>query len=134
MSALQFLDSDVNQQLPPPGFYAATVSSARLTKSHSGHPMVHVVLTLDDVPVSYERVADYFVLDGATSRGVALGRCRLVKLFRACGLDPQPGAPISPGDLVDQQLEVRVDHDEWDGEERLRVVSYRRSANGSLPF
>jgi len=42
---------------------------------------------------------------------------------------------IDPADLLGVQLEVRVEHDEWDGQPRLRVASHRSLASpGRTPF
>ncbi|MBN2191813.1 MAG: hypothetical protein JW751_03265, partial [Polyangiaceae bacterium] len=52
-------------------------------------------------------------------------RRRLVEVFRACGLEPQAGEAISLGPLVGRELLVRLEHDEYRGRPRLRVVGHR---------
>jgi hypothetical protein len=49
------------------------------------------------------------VFEGASERGAAMARRRLVEVYRACGLDPQPGDSISPSHLVGSRILVRVE-------------------------
>ena len=96
MEATQFLDSDLCEEVPPPGIYVSTITTARQRSSQSGNAMIHVVHALEAVPPAFERVPEYFVLEGASARGLALSRRRLVELFRACGFTPRPGEDIAP--------------------------------------
>lgn len=125
MSRPRFEPVDFLDGLPLPGTYRATVASARLRKSSAGNEMLEVVHTLEEVPPGQEQVADYFVLEGASPRGLAVARSRLVQLYRACGLNPQGGDEIRPEDLVGAEVGVRVEHEERDGRVRLRVLGYR---------
>jgi hypothetical protein len=134
MDATQFADSDLAEELPAPGHYAATISTARLRSSQGGNSMVHVVYALEGVAAAYDRVSEYFVLEGASARGLALSRRRLVELFRACGLAPQPGEEIAPGRLAGARLRVKVEHEQWRGELHLRVVGHQPPADGPVPF
>jgi hypothetical protein len=122
----RFDPSDLSNDPPAPGFYPGTITGARWRKSESGHRMIQVVYALHGVAPAYGCIAEYFVLEGATARGAAMARRRLVEVYRACGLDPQPGEAISPGHLVGGRVLVRVEHDEWNGRPRLRVVGHRR--------
>lgn len=134
---VQFEESDLHDELPDPGFYPSTITTARLRRSASGNRMIQVVFALDGVSPGHDRVAEYFVLEGASGRGLALARRRLVELYRVCGLDPRPGDEIAPDDLVGARVEVKVDHEAWKGEVRLRVVGHRRLADAvddSVPF
>jgi hypothetical protein len=124
MHSNQFLDSDLSDEFPAPGIYPGTVTTARLRSSQNGNAMVHVVHALEGLPAAYDRVSEYFVLEGASARGLALSRRRLVELFRACGLTPRTGEDIDPGPLVGAHLRVKVDREEWRGELRLRVVGH----------
>lgn len=137
MSTAQFDHADVSDELPAPGFYPSTITTARLSKSQSGNRMVHVVHALEGVAPGRDRVAEYFVLEGASPRGLALAKRRLVGLYRAAGLDPREGDAIAPEELRGARLEVQVDHDEWQGERRLRVVGHRplgAGLPGTAPF
>lgn len=137
MSRPRFETLDFLGGLLPPGTYRGTVASARLRRSSRGNQMVEVVCTLDEAPPGQEKVTDYFVLEGASPRGVAVARFRLVELYRACGLQPHGGEEIRPEDLVDAQVGVRVDHQERDGRVRVRVVGYRelvRPPHDGVPF
>jgi len=137
MSTPRFEPADVSDELPVPGFYPSTITAARIRCSQSGNRMVHVVHALDGVPPGRDRVAEYFVLEGASSRGLALAKRRLVGLYRAAGLDPREGDAIAPEELRGARLEVQVDHDEWQGERRLRVVGHRplgAGLPGAAPF
>lgn len=129
-----FTDLDFDDRVPAPGFYPCRISSARHRSSAQGNAMLQVVYALEDVPVRYERVAEYFVLDGASSRGLAMVRRRLLELFRVCGRDPQPGDPICAADLEGAVLEVRLEHEPWEAQVRLRVASHRRRTSSSVPF
>jgi hypothetical protein len=133
---LLFEPDDIAGDLPPPGFYAATIVRAAFRDSAQGNRMIHVLFALelagDDAHRPDYPVPDYFVLDGATPRGVATARRRLVQLYRACGIQPRQGDPIHPDDLLDARLQVRVEHDQWQGQPRLRVVAYRSTDNVSF--
>jgi hypothetical protein len=124
MEATQFLDSDLCEEVPPPGLYASTITTARQRTSQSGNAMVQVVHALEGVPPAFDRVSEYFVLEGASARGLALSRRRLVELYRACGLTPRPGEEIAPAALQGARLRVKVEHEEWRGELHLRVVAH----------
>jgi hypothetical protein len=65
------------------------------------------------------------VLEGVSARGLAVSRGRLVELYRACGMDPHSGDEIHPSEIEGAELEVRVRHEDRDGQIRLRVVGYR---------
>ena len=121
----RFDTTDFSNELPAPGYYPGTISSARWRKSEGGHRMVQVVYALSGVGHAWGCIAEYFVLEGVTDRGAAMARRRLVEVYRACGLEPQPGEAIRPEHLVGGRLLVRVEHDEWNGRPRLRVVGHR---------
>lgn len=137
MSTPRFEPADVSDELPTPGFYPSTITAARIRRSQSGNRMVHVVYAVEGVAPGHDRVAEYFVLEGASPRGLALSRRRLVELYRACGFDPREGDEIAPAELVGARLEVKVDHETFQGEVRLRVVAHRPLGAGStesVPF
>lgn len=120
----QFLDSDLSNEVPMPGIYASTITTARMRSSRSGNAMVHVVHALEGLPPAYDRVSEYFVLEGASARGLAFSRRRLVELFRACGLTPRSSEDIAPARLQGARLRVKVEHEEWRDELHLRVVAH----------
>lgn len=124
MISTQFFDSDLAEGVPPAGFYVSTIRTARMRASQRGNAMVHVIHEVEGVPPAYERVSEYFVLDGASPRGLAFARRRLVELFRACGVEPRPGEAIAPERLVGARVRVQVGHEEWRGEVQLRVVGH----------
>lgn len=134
MEATQFLDSDLCEEVPRPGTYASTITTARMRASQSGNAMVHVVHALEGVPPGYDRVSEYFVLEGASARGLALSRRKLVDLYRACGRAPTPGEEISPARLQGARLRVKVEHEEWRGELQLRVVAHLPLSDETAPF
>jgi hypothetical protein len=119
-----FDPSDLGDQVPAPGAYDATVVAARLRRSARGHRMVTVTFALDGVAPGRDRVADYFVLEGASARGVAVARWRLVALYRACGRDPAGGEEIRPALLVGARLAVTLEHQHRDGRTWVRVAGY----------
>jgi hypothetical protein len=126
---------DLTDTLPPAGWYPAQIAAARFRESARGNRMIQVVHALAGVSVGYARLAEYFLLEGASPFGLALARRRLVDLYRAAGRDPQPGDSIAPADLVGAHLEIEVEHELWQGESRLRVVGHRRPLAGAdLPF
>jgi hypothetical protein len=120
-------------ELPEAGHYQATIATARHRTSGAGNPMIQVVYELEAVAAGYARVSEYFVLGGSV-RGQAMARRKLAQLYRACGLAVKGGDAIDPADLLGARLEVRVEHDEWDGEPRLRVAGHRALAPGRTPF
>ncbi len=125
MSNARFEVSDFGAGVLAPGRYECEVVSAQLRRSRQGHHMVEVVLTLVDADAGSTQVRDYFVLEGVSPRGLAVARSRLVELYRACEVEPQPGDEIAPEQLVDARIEVKLDHEERDGQWRLRAVGYR---------
>lgn len=124
MESTQFLDADLSEEVPTPGLYVSTITTSRLRSSQSGNAMVHVVHAIEGVLPAYDRVSEYFVLEGASARGLALSRRRLVELFRACGLSPRPGEDIAPARLQGARLRVKLEHEAWRGELHLRVVAH----------
>jgi len=130
---LRFEADDYADELPRPGFYPGTVDVARYRRSSRGNDMIQVVYLLDGVE-RHGRVAEYFVLAGSSERGSAVARRRLLQLYMACGLEPKAGEEVSPADLFGHRLAVRVAHDEWEGQCRLRVTGYRRLDATSAPF
>ena len=129
---------ELSDEMPAPGYYDATISSARFRRSANGNRMLQVIHDLERVPRVYQRLADYFVLEGASPRGILMAKRRLVQMYRACGFDPKDGDEISPNNLMDARLQVRVEHDEWDNQPRLRIVGYRPSeptpSDDPVPF
>lgn len=121
---LKFDDADFGL-LPEPGFYRSTIVTARFRTSEQGNETLQVVHELEGLAPGRDRVAEYFLLGGGSPRGRALSRRRLVELYRSCGLSPRSGDAIDPADLLDARLEVRVEHDSWEGRPRLRVASHR---------
>jgi len=142
MSTAYFEELDLRDELPVPNYYRSRITTARFRRSTNGNRMLQVVYALQGVPAGYDRVAEYFVLEAPSPRGRNMARRRLVELYRACGLRPQPGEPIDPVDLVDAEVEVKLEHEQWDGQLRLRVVAHRRltttatnaTADDSPPF
>ena len=134
MEATRFLDSDLCEEVPTPGTYVSTVTTARLRSSQSGNAMVHVVHALEGVAAGYDRVSEYFVLEGASARGLALSRRRLVELFRVCGKTPAVGEEIAPGRIQGARLRVKVEHEQFRGEMQLRVVAHLPLAESVTPF
>jgi len=132
-----FEEADLSDALPAPGYYASTVTGARLRRSSSGNRMVHVVYALEGVAPGHDRVAEYFMVEGASPRGLQVAHRRLVDLYRACGREPCAGQEIAPEDLVGARLEVKVEHETWRGETRLRVLAHRPAAAATgteVPF
>jgi len=124
MEPLRFLDTDVGGP-PAPGWYPGVVTTACWRQSSRNNRMVYVALVFEGVSAPFDRLVDYFVLEGATPRGIDCGRRRLVELFRACGLAPRAGDEIRPGDLLKLKVEVKIAHEVWKGNTRLQAVAYR---------
>jgi hypothetical protein len=124
-NTILFGRADLADELPAPGWYTSTITSARFRDSQNGNRMLQVVHRLEGVNGSGDHVADYFVLEGTSERGVITARRRLVQLYRACGLEPREGEEIRPRDLCQARLSVKVEHDEWNTQRRLRAVAYR---------
>lgn len=127
MEPLRFLDTDVSGA-PVPGWYPSTIVTACWRQSARNNRMVYLVHALESVPPAFSRISDCFVLEGASSRGLAYARKRLVAVFRACGRTPRSGEEINPGDLCGSQIEVKVAHETWKDQTRLTVVGYREHA------
>lgn len=121
----RFESSEMTDELPAAGYYLGTIRGARWRESERGSRMIQVLYALSGVGPAYGCVAEYFVLEGASERGAAMARRRLVQVYRACGLGPEPGDAISLAPLVGRRLRVRLEHDEYNGRPRLRVVGHR---------
>jgi hypothetical protein len=134
-STLSFSLSEFPPLIPSPGFYEATLSHAAFRTSHLGNRMLAVLLRLHDLPPAFQCVADYFVLEGASSHGIAVARRRLLQLYLSCGFHPEEDQEIFPSQLIDAHLQVKVDQVDWENQTRLRVLSYRSygSVDRSLP-
>ena len=120
-----FHETDFNDLLPPEGLYASVIDRARFRTSSSGNLTLQVIYQLSDAPAGYDTVADYFVLAGSSERGLAVSRRRLIELYRACGIYPRHGDLIRPEDLRGLKLQIRLGHESYEGEMRLRVLGYR---------
>jgi hypothetical protein len=138
MSDFCFDPDDLDPGLLIPGFYPSSISRARMRTSASGNRMIHVVHALEGVAPAHARLADYFVVEGASDYVLALTRRRLVQLFRAAGLELRAAVPVDPSDLLGARLDIRIEHDLWRGQPRLRVVEYRPrslpSPNDDIPY
>ena len=121
-SALQFRDDDFDGALPPEGYYAAVIERSRFHTSRQGNTTLQVVCEIEGVD---DRVADYFVLSGASERGRTVSRRRMIELYHACGFSPKTGDPIRPEDLCGCRIEVQLGHETYEGKQRLRVLGYR---------
>jgi len=121
-----FQSEDIDQSLPAPGRYLAAVASARWRRSSVGNRMVHVVVIVDGVHPSFERVSDYLVVEGISPRGLSLARSRLVALYRACGLTPEVGEEIRLDGLQGALVEVKLEHERYQGQLKLRIAGYGR--------
>jgi hypothetical protein len=115
---------DLSPVLPAAGLYNATITQAGLRHSSRGNRMLYVLLRLDGLCISFQRLADYFVLEGASPQGIFVARRRLLQLYYACGFHPEEGQEILPSQLIDSRLQVKVDQVEWENHLRLRVLSY----------
>lgn len=129
---LRFLETDVGGP-PPPGWYAGTIAAACWRSSSRNNRMVYLVVALDGVGSPYDRISDYFVLEGVTPRGIACSRRRLVSVFRAGGLIPRAGEEIRPGCLESLRIEVKLAHELWKGKVRLEITEYRPLTASSDP-
>lgn len=124
---LRFLETDVGGP-PPPGWYASRITTACWRQSSHSNRMVYLVVTLDGVGSPYDRISDYFVLEGVTPQGIACSRRRLVTVFCAGGLSPRAGDEIRPSVLEGLRIEVKLVHELWKGKVRLQITGYRSIA------
>jgi len=122
---IRFRIEDFSRFLPAPGCYPATITAARFRHSSRGNRMLSLRLRLEGVHPVFSLLADYFVLEGASSLGLSVARRRLLELYHACGLYPEEGDELLPSHLVNLRVEVTVDHVEWQDQTRLRILSYR---------
>lgn len=129
---LHFNEADMGGP-PPPGWYAGTVTTACWRSSSHNNRMVYLVVALDGIGSPYDRLSDYFVLEGVTPRGIACSRRRLVTVFRAGGLSPRAGEEIRPSCLEGLRIEVKLAHELWKGKVRLQITGYRPLTNDSVP-
>ena len=62
-------------------------------------------------------VRDYVVLSGA-------GAFRARQLFKALGIDEETAAQMEAADLIGRQVNVEIEMEEYNGEDRSRVKKY----------
>ena len=124
-SRLTFSFSDLSPAIPSPGLYSATVAQAAFRTSRNGNRMLAVLLRLEGVSPAFQRLSDYFVLEGASSQGIAVARRRLLQLYLACGFHPEEDQEVLPSQLIDARVQVKVDQVDWENQSRLRALSYR---------
>lgn len=134
---LRFEEADLGGRLPEPGYHRARVTSARYRESSGGNRMIQVVYALTEALGGPARIAEYFVLEGASPRGLTLARRQLVELFRAAGHAPLAGEEARLDALVGAEVELRLEHERYRDELRLRVAGHRAAepqpADG-IPF
>ncbi len=118
---------DFSEELPDPGYYPGSITTARFRRSAKQNRMLQVVYALEGVGSAHQMVSDYFVLEGeeVSPVGISLARRRLLELYHACRIYPQQGDEITPAHLLNARLQVRVEHEQWEGRPTLRVVGYR---------
>lgn len=121
MKRFHFEVEDLHDELPPPGIYAARICAARFQRRASGDLMLKIVFALRDVPSTYERVAEYFVLEGESRHEIRRARRELAGLYRACGLSPSAGDLISPAHLRGAVVEVEIAHEDYGERSHLQV-------------
>ncbi len=116
-----------SQELPDPAYYAGSITTARFPRSATRNRMLRVVYALEGVGSAYQLVSDYCVLEGeeVSPAGISLARRRLLELYHACRIYPQEGDEITPAHLLNARLQLRVEHEQWEGRPTLRVVAYR---------
>jgi len=135
-----FQFEDFLDELPAPGFYPGSITNARFRRSAKQNRMLQVTYALESGGPARQMVCDYFVLEGdnVSLTGIVFSRRRLLELYRACGIFPKEGEEITPAQLLNARLEVRVEHEQWEGRPRLRVVAYRPlqslDSNERIPF
>jgi hypothetical protein len=98
--------------------------------------MLMVVFTLEGVSEEYQQVADYFLTGKASARAIAIAHRRLGQLCRAAGFDDREDDYMTADDMLQARVEVKVVHDEYNGEPRLKIVAYRAlgQAEPRIPF
>jgi hypothetical protein len=137
-SHVSFSLHDLSPVIPAPGYYHCAITQAGFRSSSRGNRMLAVLLRLEGVSPAYQRLTDYFVLEGASAQGISVARRRLLQLYLACGFHPEEGEEVLPSQLIDARLQVKVDQVEWENQSRLRVLSYRpcwsAASSGQGPF
>jgi hypothetical protein len=123
--AIRFETGDFIEALPEEGLHTGAILSARPRLSERGNPTLQVVYQLDDVEPTCDRVAEYFVLAGASPQALRIARRRLLTLCRACGLDLHENDELDLARLVGSRLQIRIGHETYEGQTRIRVLGYR---------
>jgi hypothetical protein len=133
MRQIKFDPADLVDARPPPGWHAARVTQARYSASSNGNRMIQVLYGLLEPSLEHARLAEYFVLAGVSPHGVAMARRRLVALYRAAGRAPKAGEAIAPSELLGAELEIELQPETWQGQERLRVAGHRPRRVAAAP-
>jgi hypothetical protein len=123
--AIRFETSDFIEALPEEGLHTGAVHSARPRTSERGNPTLQVVYQLDDVEPTCDRVTEYFVVAGANPQAVRIARRRLLAMCGACGLVLHENDELDLARLVGRRLQLRIGHETYQGQIRIRVLGYR---------
>jgi hypothetical protein len=130
MSKLCFAAVDLRRDLPAPGWYPARIQGGRLRRSAAGNRMLEVSYRLLEVEGWQGGLCEYFVLEGGSQFGLARSWRRLIGLYRAAGCEPATGAEVGARDLAGRKVEIAIEHDQWQGEPRLKVAGHRPAVEG----
>lgn len=126
---MRFTAEDLNCQVPP-GTYVARIVDAIEKKSRKSNPMVEVQIEIQHGDCTGEVLKDHFVTGGESRRAVQIGKRRLVRLFRICGVDVKPGRDANLSDLIGSHLAVEVIEDSYRNMPVPRVRFYRQIQPG----
>lgn len=132
-----FTFEDFDERLPDPGFYTVAIKDACFKQSANKNRMLQIVYALEAVDPAYRLIYDYFVLEGerVSPWGIILARRRLLQLYHACGIFPKEGDEIAATELCGCRLQLRIEHEQWQGRTYLRAVGYRLlHPDDQIPF
>lgn len=113
--------------LIPQGTYPATIFAADTKFSAAGNEMVVLTVRLSNAPYNGQRLTSYYPI---TDKAL----WKLKALLQSCGFADslQGEEDFDPNVLLDQEVLVRVIHEEYNGETRSKADSMRGTHAGQV--
>jgi len=113
-------EGDINQVLPP-GIYEATATQAWVKRTQS--VTLRLRFEVHDGEEPWISAFDHFVLKNSQG-GERFPRQRLGQLYQACGEALLAGERIQFKLILNKRLRVRIEHQEFQGQTRMRIKNY----------
>lgn len=112
-------------KIPPEGDYTVVVLKGEEKISKSGKDMIQLTLKIQH-PEYRNELFDYIV-DGEYAQQ------RIFNIANSCGIALQKGMPVNAQTFVNRRANVRIKHEDYNGEKQIKVKSWLRPTVTSAP-